>query len=699
MKTTKFILIAFLLSNCTMPQNKSSESQPKQTNALINESSPYLLQHAYNPVNWMPWGEEALEKAQKENKPLLISIGYSACHWCHVMEHESFEDSAVAKLMNENFVCIKVDREERPDIDQVYMNAVQLMTGRGGWPLNCFATSDGRPFYGGTYFPKDNWMDILEKVSTLYKDEPKKVEEYANNLSMGVKESELIKKVEINSAFSLDSLAQGLKNWQSAFDLKEGGNNQAPKFPIPNNYDFLLNYAFQKADKSIEKHVYLTLDKMAFGGIYDQIGGGFSRYSTDMNWKVPHFEKMLYDNAQLVSLYSKAYQRSKNPLYKQIVEETIAFVSRELTDKSGAFYSALDADSEGEEGKFYVWEKEALKLLLGEDFKLAKDYFNINTTGLWEDGNYILLRDKENKALAEKAGLPIDEYHAKIESIKAKLLRERSKRVRPGLDDKTLTSWNALMIIGLVDAYLSFGENKYLEKAQSNAQFILKQQSKKDGGLWHNYKSGKSSINGYLEDYSFTIEAFIKLYEASLDEKWLNTAKKLFDYSKIHFFNEESGLFYFTSNDDPELFARKMELTDNVIPASNSSMARNAYRLGILFDDNEYKNLSKQMLANMIPQFNSYLPSYSNWATLLIEVAKPFYEVAVCGEKAKEIILELHQVFTPNKLMMGLKSDKESIPLLESKWIDGQTTIYVCENKVCQLPVTASKEAIKQLLP
>ncbi|MEQ8625265.1 MAG: thioredoxin domain-containing protein [Vicingaceae bacterium] len=681
-----------------MPQQQSSEKESKNTNLLINESSPYLLQHAHNPVNWMPWGDEALEKAKKENKPILISIGYSACHWCHVMEHESFEDSAVAELMNKNFICIKVDREERPDIDQVYMNAVQLMTGRGGWPLNCFATPEGKPFYGGTYFPKENWIELLKKLNNLYTNEPQKVIEYANKLSLGVRESELIEKVEIKSKFSLDSLSKGLENWRSAFDKKDGGNNQAPKFPIPNNYEFLLNYAFHKEDKLLEEQVFLTLDKMAFGGIYDQIGGGFSRYSTDMKWKVPHFEKMLYDNAQLVSLYSKAYQKSKNPLYQQIVDETITFVIRELTDPSGAFYSALDADSEGEEGKFYVWQKEELKNLLGKDYELAKDYFNINSTGLWEHGNYILLRNKKNIELAKSADLSLEEYEKQIEEIKSKLLKVRDKRVRPGLDDKTLTSWNALMISGLVDAYLTFGNSDYLQTAESNAEFLLKQQRKKDGGLWHNYKSGKSNINGYLEDYSFTIDAFIKLYEASLNEKWLISAKDLFEYATTHFYDEESGLFYFTSNEDPELFARKKELTDNVIPASNSSIARSAYRLGIYFDNAEYKDLSKQMLANMIPLFNTYLPSYSNWANFLMEVAQPYYEVAVCGVEAPQKIVSLHQKFTPNKLIMGLKTDKESIPLLEGKWTEGQTTIYVCENKVCQLPVTSAEEALKQLL-
>ncbi len=699
MRTFIILLVGLLINQCTMPQNKNPEKKHKHTNSLIKETSPYLLQHAHNPVNWMPWGKDALELAKSQNKPLLISIGYSACHWCHVMEHESFEDSAVAKLMNENFICIKVDREERPDIDQVYMDAVQLMTGRGGWPLNCFATPDGRPFYGGTYFPKKGWIDVLDKIINLYTESPEKVEEYASKLSLGVQQTELIEKVEGNVSFSVDSLKEGLVKWQSVFDPIYGGNNHAPKFPIPSNYEFLLNYGFYQNDQSVINHSIKTLDKMAFGGIYDQVGGGFARYSTDTKWKAPHFEKMLYDNAQLVSLYSKAYRLTKNPLYEQIVDETIEFVNRELSDDKGAFYSALDADSEGEEGKFYVWKKEELKTLLKDDFDLAKNYFNINKKGLWEDGNYILLRDKENKTLATEASLTIEDYELKIKAIKGKLLIEREKRVRPGLDDKTLTSWNALMISGLVDAYFSFGKESYLELALMNANFIIENQSKKDGGLWHNYKEGTSNINGYLEDYSFTIEAFIKLYEATLKDKWLFAASDLFEYTKVHFYDEKSGLFYFTSNEDPELFARKKELTDNVIPSSNSSIARSAFRLGLYFDNKEYKEISRQMLANMIPQLNTYLPSYSNWANLLLELSNPFYEVAVCGQEAKQVVLELHNVFSPNKIILGQDKEEESIALLEGKWMEGQTTIFVCENKVCQFPVTDPRKAIEQFLP
>ena len=675
---------------------KQMENQEKYTNALIHESSPYLLQHAHNPVDWMPWGEAALKKAKEEDKPLLISIGYSACHWCHVMEEESFEDTAVAKLMNENFVCIKVDREERPDIDQIYISAVQLMTGSGGWPLNCFATPDGKPFYGGTYFPKVSWIDILEKITKLYQNEREKVLTYADNLTEGVRTSELIERNTADKPFVVETLQGALDRWKSAFDTVEGGNNQAPKFPMPNNYQFLLNYNYLFPTPAIEKHIETTLKKMAYGGIYDQIGGGFSRYSTDMEWKAPHFEKMLYDNAQLISLYSEAFRWSKNPLYSQIVKESIAFVERELKDESGAFYSALDADSEGEEGKYYVWTKADLKEVLGADYSIAKDYFNVNEKGFWE-GNYILLRNEDNEALASAAGMSLLAYQAKVEEIKRKLLKNRESRIKPGLDDKSLTSWNALMLKALCDAYLSFGKEEYLKMAIDNANFLIKNQLKDDGSLYRSYKDGKSSINGYLKDYSFTIEAFIALYQVTFDEKWLEKADDIAAYAIKSFFDEATGMFYFTSVDDPDLIARKMEVMDNVIPASNSSMAKGLHQLGLLYDKGEYLEKSKQMLLNMQEKMTQYMPGVSNWGILMLRHFAPYYELAIVGEKAIEQNLVVHQDYIPNKMVLGQQKKQSDIPLLEMKWVDGQTTFYVCENKVCQKPLTDAAAAVNQM--
>jgi uncharacterized protein YyaL (SSP411 family) len=668
----------------------------KYTNTLVNETSPYLLQHAHNPVDWVAWNDESLARAKQEQKLMLISIGYSACHWCHVMEHESFEDSTVAAFMNEHFVCIKVDREERPDVDQVYMNAVQLMTGQGGWPLNCFALPDGRPLYGGTYFPKEQWLDVMNRVAKLWENDKEKALEYATNLTNGIKQSELIERNTSNAGFSTSTLNELVENWKSAVDNKEGGPNRTPKFPLPNNYEFLLRYATLAQDKFMLNHIDLTLEKMAFGGIYDQVGGGFARYSVDALWKVPHFEKMLYDNAQLVSLYAEAYQATKNPLYKEVVEQTLEFVDRELTSDQGAFYSALDADSEGEEGKFYVWKKEELQVLLEDEFDWVKDYYNVNNKGLWEHGNYILLRDESDEDFAKRQGWEIDELKQKVKAVNNRLLEERSKRIRPGLDDKQLSSWNALMLKGYADAYRILGNEEYLNSAEKNAEFILETMRKEDGGLWHNHKNGRVTINGFLEDYCFTIEALVALYQATFNQKWLDEADKLAAYAIKHFHDSESGMFFFNSDKDAKLIARKMELTDNVIPASNSSMAKGLFYLGHYFDKEEYLEISEQMLKNVIPSFGEYGSWYSNWSELLLHHTYPYYEIAVVGKDAKGKRSQLDQSYIPNKLFIG--SDKESkLPLLQNKLVEGETYIYVCVDKACQMPTKDVEEALKQV--
>lgn len=701
-------LLVFVLSACIRAPSTTGDGHLKTkkmedtashqyTNALVRESSPYLLQHAHNPVNWYPWSQEALQKAKTENKMLLVSVGYSACHWCHVMERESFEDPAVAAIMNAHFVCIKVDREERPDVDQVYMNAVQLMTGQGGWPLNCFALPDGRPVYGGTYFPREQWMQILNNLQDIWENKPEKAMEYATQLTRSVQQSELLPKASGAFPFERGHLSEMVETWAQSFDRKEGGPNRAPKFPLPNNYQFLLHYATLAKDPNIQDQVELTLDKMAFGGIYDQVGGGFARYSIDTLWKVPHFEKMLYDNAQLVSLYSEAYQATHKPLYKDIVYETLRFVERELTAPEGAFYAALDADSEGEEGKFYVWSEAELKATLGNDYNLARDYFNINRKGLWEHGNYILLRDRSNDKVAGQHRLTEAEFRQKVADMRTKLLRERAKRTRPGLDDKSLTSWNALMLKGYVDAYLAFGDPHFLNVALKNAGFILKNQwQNKDGQLWHTYKAGKSTINAYLEDYCFTIEAFIGLHQATADEAWLQKARTLLDYAIAHFYDEKTGLFYFTSDEDPPLIARKQEINDNVIPASNSSLAKGLFLLGHYYDQPEYRNMAHQMLKNVYQRMPSYGPGYSNWGILMLWKTYPFYEIAIVGKDFERKQQQLHEQYLPNKMVIGSRGNSK-LPLLELKYVAGQTTIYVCQDKTCRLPVTKVAEALEQV--
>lgn len=662
------------------------------TNALINETSPYLLQHAHNPVEWHPWNKKSLQKAKDENKLIIISIGYSACHWCHVMEHESFEDNKVAKLMNEHFINIKVDREERPDIDQIYMTAVQLMNQRGGWPLNCIALPDGKPVWGGTYLPKKQWVEQIKAVANFYTQNPQEMEEYAERLAQGIQQSELVTYNKQKPSFKWSHLDELYKTWEKQFDYRYGGLDRAPKFPLPNNHLFLMRFSELANKEKLHDYVQLTLNEMAYGGIYDQIGGGFSRYSTDILWKVPHFEKMLYDNAQLVSLYSEAFTAYGNPLYQEVVEETLAFIERELSHKNGAFYSALDADSEGEEGKFYVWKKEELKKILAEDYKLFSDYYNVNSKGLWEHGNYILLRNQSDIAFCQKNKLNINSLNKRKKSWKNKLLKHREQRIRPSLDDKSLTSWNALMCKGYIDAYLSFGTEEYLKKGLKNAQFIIEKQWQKNGALWHSFKDNCSTINGYLDDYAFTIEAFISIYQATFNHVWLERAEKLTDYCIKHYYDPTSGMFFFTSNLDIPLIARKMEINDNVIPASSSCMANNLFSLGLMLDKEEYLNMAKVQLNNIKDDMPNYPSGYSNWANLMLKKIAPFYEVAIVGKKANEKAIDINQEYYPNKIFLGT-TNTSSIPLLKNKMVIGQTTIYVCQNKSCQLPTTDIKKA------
>ncbi|PHR70437.1 MAG: thioredoxin domain-containing protein [Lutibacter sp.] len=695
------VILSFLfLSSCTSQTNKEMTTH-KYTNDLINETSPYLLQHAHNPVDWKPWNQETLDLAKKENKLIIISVGYSACHWCHVMEHESFEDEEVAKVMNENFISIKVDREERPDVDQVYMNAVQIMTGRGGWPLNCITLPDGRPIYGGTYFPKDNWIKLLNQLSDLYKNDPEKAEEYATSLTEGVKNSELIPFNSEKAIFSKNDIDDAINVWKIQMDFNLGGNNHAPKFPMPNNYHFLLRYGVQAENQEILDYTNTTLTQMAFGGMYDQIGGGFSRYSVDKKWHVPHFEKMLYDNGQLVSLYADAYLVTKNELYKEIVEETLVFTERELMNENGAFYSSLDADSLDanghlEEGAFYVWTKEELQQILDDDYKLFKDYYNVNSYGHWEKENYVLIRNKTDEVFAEKHNLSLSEVKSKVRNWKKNLLIERSKKERPRLDDKTLTSWNALMLKGYIDAYRVFENEHYLDVALKNARFLMANQLRNDGGLNHNYKDNRSTINGYLEDYSTVIDAFIALYEVTLDEKWLQTSKRLADYSFDHFYDDKSHLFFFTSDEDTGLIARKMEIHDNVIPASNSIMARNLLKLGHYYSNMHYAKTSKEMLNNIKADIAKYPTSYSNWLQLMSDNVGEYYEVAISGKNAHKKLTEFNQHYIPNKLIAGATKESK-LPLMEGRYNDDETFIYICVDGACQLPQTEVVKSLEQL--
>lgn len=673
----------------------------EHSNELINETSPYLIQHAHNPVHWKPWTPKTLDLAKASNKLMLISIGYSACHWCHVMERESFEDHEVAQLMNSHFINIKIDREERPDVDHVYMNAVQLMTGSGGWPLNVIALPDGRPLWGGTYFKKEQWIDALKQIAKLYIEKPEKIYEYADKLERGIKALDLVNLNKDKPVFEKPFIDQALKNWSKNFDNTYGGMGRAPKFMLPNNYHFLLRYAHQTKDKTLEDFVNLTLQKMAHGGVYDHIAGGFSRYAVDTKWHIPHFEKMLYDNGQLVSLYADAYLVTKNNLYKTVVTETLEFIKQEMTASNGAFYSALDADSKtpeghSEEGAFYVWTKAELKTLLKKDFDLFSAYYNVNSYGLWEQHNYVLIKKDDDTEFIKKHHITFDELTKKKTHWKKTLLKARNKRAKPRLDDKTLTSWNAIMLRGYVDAYRVFGDVNYLACAEKNANFIITHMLREDGGLNRNYKNGKSSINGFLEDYAATINAFLALYENTLDDTYLIRAKHLTAYTFDHFFDDKSSMFYFTSNEDESLVSRSIEYRDNVIPASNSVMAKNLFKLAHYFENARYSETAITMLNNMKPEMQDYPSGYSNWFDLMLNYVLPHYEVAIIGHAAKQKVNKLNKTYLPHTLIAA-STAASTIPILKNRYKPDKTLIYVCMNKSCQYPVSQVTEALKLL--
>ena len=690
------LLLGLLFTMCHSEIKNRKPMSDESANQLIHETSPYLLQHAYNPVDWHPWGTEALDKAKRENKLLIISIGYAACHWCHVMEHESFEDSIVAAMMNEHFVPIKVDREERPDVDDVYMTACNLVSGRGGWPLNAFALPDGRPVWAGTYFPKEQWINILTQFAELKDSDPQKLETSAEQITKGIQNSDDLQIVSSPSDYSVNELQRLGTNFIDGLDMQEGGNDRVPKFPMPNNFEFLMKYYAVTGDQSALDGLSLTLDKMARGGIYDQAGGGFARYSVDRVWKAPHFEKMLYDNGQLVSLYANAFKLTKSPLYEHVVRQSLAFVKRELTDESGGFYSSLDADSEGEEGKFYVWSAAEIDSLFPDEWenKNLKAYYDISEAGNWEHQN-ILLRKVSDEAFLKKQQIDPDRWATFINQANQRIMDARAARVRPGLDDKILSSWNALMLKGYVDAYSALGDEMYKTAALQNANFLLENMLQSNYRLNRNYKNGLSNINGFLDDYALIIDAFLSLYQITFDETWLEHSQKLMEYTIAHFFKRSNAMFNYTSDIDPPLIARKSELADNVIPASNSVMARNLKLLGELTYHKPYLSMADQMLQNILPtlQENGSPGFYSNWCQLYIDMVYPPYEVAIIGERATVLSEEMQSHFSPTTIYLGGTSEG-SLRLLESKLQDGQTLIYVCQNKSCKFPVDNVDDAL-----
>ena len=669
-------------------------------NELSQETSPYLLQHANNPVHWKAWNSNSLAQAKANNQLVIISIGYSACHWCHVMEHESFEDNEVAQTMNAHFINIKVDREERPDIDAVYMKAIQIMTGRGGWPLNIVALPDGRPVWGGTYFRKAEWINSLEQLQELFLAQPEKLEEYAQKLHTGLMQLSIVPAPDNNEEIQQEILVPLIENWKKSFDWDFGGMARAPKFMMPNNYAFLMRYGYQNKDQELLDFVDLTLTKMAYGGLFDTVDGGFSRYSVDAKWHVPHFEKMLYDNGQLVSLYSDAFKRTQNPLYREVVEKTLRFVTKEWLTSEGAFYSALDADSINleqhlEEGAFYVWTKVELQSVLKEDFGLFSIVFNINDFGHWEHENYVLIQNKSIEQIAKENAVEV-EFLKEKKSVWEKLLyQEREQRSKPRLDDKCLTSWNAIMIRGFVDAYKALQTHEYLEIALKNANFIIEKLWSEEGNLWHSYKDGKATINGFLEDYATVIEAFICLYQVTFDEKWLQNSKNLTDYCLDHFYDGYQSLFTFKSDQDEPLITLNYETEDNVIPASNSIMGKNLYTLSIYFGSSYYEEVAKKMIYKIVPTID-YPSAFSNWLDGFLNYGEASSELALCCESAMKYAKEINKTYLPNLIVAGT-SKVSSLPFLQSRYIEGQSSFYRCKNKACQLPSNNFDAVLKEL--
>lgn len=653
-------------------------------NRLIKATSPYLLQHALNPVDWFEWDEEALTKAQQENKPILVSIGYSSCHWCHVMEKQSFENEDIAALMNEFFVCIKVDREERPDIDQVYMEAVQALGANGGWPLNVFLTPDQKPFFGGTYFSPKAWAQVLININKAYTDKREQVLASAEELR-NVLNSNDIERFRQNNA--IDDLKKEIEHAYQAtapkFDKTWGGIDKAPKFIMPSVWQWMLRYYKLTKNEEARTHLNLTLKRILYGGIYDQVGGGFARYSVDREWFAPHFEKMLYDNAQLLSLYAEAYALTKDNEYKRAVQETFDWLEREMKDGEGAYYAALDADSEGEEGKFYVWTDAELKSVLKDNYQAAYNHFECTTDGNWEHGNNILKR---------KADSQLD--NDLLNKIKSELLTVRDKRPKPGLDGKILSGWNALTIIGLTDAYRYLQEEKYLIAAKGGIAFIEKKLLK-DNVLFRSYKDKISTTEAFLDDYAALIAAYIAMHQVTLDESYLIKAKTLTASVLDKFFDATDGFFYYSSKQD--LIARKKEVFDNVISSSNSMMARNLILLGQLFENEEWTGIAEQMIKSLAHVLRSELNYTANWGMAAMELYHSRAEVVVTGKSLHENVHKLHAEFIPFALILKA-NENGALALGKGKTNEeSDLKVYVCFNKTCKLPVNTMEEALEQL--
>lgn len=682
---------------------------PKHTNRLINETSPYLLQHAHNPVDWYPWGEEALEHAKKVNKPILLSIGYSACHWCHVMERESFENEEIADIMNSLFVNIKVDREERPDLDEIYMNAVQIMTQHGGWPMTVFLTPDLKPFYGGTYYPptdsygRPGFPKVMHAVAEAFNEKNTQVLEQADQLTTQLSRmSHLVDPQEHELTEEL--MTKAFQDYRSRFDSHYGGFGNAPKFPPSMGLSFLLRYWQHSGNEYALEMVELTLQKMARGGLYDQLGGGFHRYSTDEKWLVPHFEKMLYDNALLVVAYFETYQATQNIFYRDIATDTLDYILREMYDEeNGGFYSTQDADSEGVEGKFFVWEPNDVEDVIGEEnAKIFCEYYDITPHGNFEGENILHIQTPQD-VFARKIGMDQQELENLLSTSRNKLFEEREKRIKPGLDDKILTSWNGIMIRGMAMGYQLTGKSDYLTACEKSAEFVLTTLSQDNGLLLRTYRSGKSHLNAYLEDYSYFISGLIALYEASFDSRWLKEAERLANIMIDQFGDENGDGFFFTGKAHEALIVQSKSAYDGATPSGASMAIHGLLRLAKHLDNPVFHETAVDTLKLYFNQMES-MPSGSG--QLLCELAfllSTPKEIAIIGEigdkRTEEMLTVLHNMYIPNKII-GLSDPNEEsrLPLLANKpQVDGNTTVYVCENFACQTPTSNVEEFVELL--
>ncbi|MEM9951458.1 MAG: thioredoxin domain-containing protein [Chloroflexota bacterium] len=685
-------------------------------NRLQHETSPYLLQHADNPVDWYPWGEEAFAKAQAEDKPILLSVGYSACHWCHVMAHESFEHEPTAEIMNAWFVNVKVDREERPDVDDIYMQAVQAMNrGQGGWPMTVFMTSDGRPFFGGTYFPREprsgmpTFQQIMEAVHDAYLNRRDDLEKQASQLTTSLDRSAL-KLPDDGAGFKESLLDTASAKMRQNFDAINGGFGRAPKFPNPMNLEYLLRDYERTGNKESLHVVTHSLKKMARGGIYDQIGGGFHRYSVDAIWLVPHFEKMLYDNAQLSRLYLHAYQATGDNFFKTIAEDIYDYILREMISPEGGFYSTTDADSEGEEGKFFVWSLDELQEALSpitdevpDAYEVAVEYFGASSDGNFE-GTNILYVPTDDDVVAEKLDITIDDFHEKLSAIKDRLYAVRTSRVYPGLDDKILTAWNGMMLASLAEASRVLGRDDYLVASERAGDFILENLTNEAGRLYRTYKNGTAKLNGYLEDYANMIDAMLELYQSTFMEKWFNQARDFADMVLEHFIAEDGG-FFDTSDDHEQLIVRPRQLQDNATPSGNSMMAKQLLRLHAYTGDARYDEVAPQVLAPLVPAMQTYPQAFGEALNATDMLIRGLAEVAIVGNpvqaSTKEMLAEIRQPYRPNVITALTRENidgETNIPLLNYRVMrDDKPTVYVCRNFACKMPVTSAEEMVALL--